>query len=103
MKAVKLGKHNEDIEAVQQSKIVRKIKANRALNAKRSKFFGVKNNCGTASLSQQTKRKIYIRGNPKYVYPSVILSFIIVRGASAPQSGATKPFFKKIGGENKKK
>jgi hypothetical protein len=36
-------------EAVQQSKIGRKRKANRALNPKRSKILGVKSNCGTAS------------------------------------------------------
>jgi hypothetical protein len=36
-------------EAVQQFQIGRKRKANRALNPKRSKIFGVKSNCGTAS------------------------------------------------------
>jgi hypothetical protein len=36
-------------EAVQQSTIGRKRKANRALNPKRSKIFSAKSNCGTAS------------------------------------------------------
>ncbi len=36
-------------EAVQQSKIGRKRKANRALNPKRSEIFSAKSNCGTAS------------------------------------------------------
>jgi len=39
------------LEAVQQFKIGRKRKANRALNPKRSKIFGVKSNCETASLA----------------------------------------------------
>jgi len=37
------------LEAVQQSKIGRKREENRASNPKRSKIFGVKSNCGTAS------------------------------------------------------
>ncbi|MCK4732773.1 MAG: hypothetical protein KAT65_09990 [Methanophagales archaeon] len=39
--------------AVQQSKIGRKRKANRALNPKRSKIFGAKSNCGTATLMKK--------------------------------------------------
>jgi hypothetical protein len=43
-------------EAVQQFKIGRKREANRALNPKRSKIFGVKSNCGTASfIDKNTK------------------------------------------------
>ena len=38
------------LQAVQQFKNGRKRKANRALNPKRSEIFGVKSNCGTASL-----------------------------------------------------
>jgi len=46
-------------EAVQQFKIGRRRKANRALNPKRSKIFGVKSNCETASYKKKTcaKRK----------------------------------------------
>jgi four helix bundle protein len=42
-------------EAVQQFKIGRKRKANRALNPKRSKIFGAKSNCGTASKLTEIK------------------------------------------------
>ena len=52
------------LEAVQQFKIGRKRKVNRALNPKRSKIFGVKSNCETASLileyiNRLTKSSIY--------------------------------------------
>lgn len=56
-------------------------------------------NTNSFSDALATKREIYIRGNPKYVCPSAP---IIVRGASAPRSGATKHFFKTLGCENKK-
>jgi len=56
------------IEAVQQFKNGQKRKDGRALNPKRSEFFGVKSNCGTASLVQGrieinyiTKRCTYTR------------------------------------------
>ena len=42
------------VEVVQQSKNARKRKTNRALNPKRSDFFVVKINCGTASVAYTT-------------------------------------------------
>ncbi len=48
-----LARELSELEAVQQSQIRRKRKANRALNPKRSEFFSVKNNCGTASLGDK--------------------------------------------------
>ena len=44
--------------AVQQFKIGRKIKANRALNPKRSEFFSAKSNYGTASKIMEPTRKV---------------------------------------------
>ena len=56
------------IEAVQQSKNARKGKTNRALNPKRSDFFVVKINCGTASIDIFAKAKsimffVYVKFN----------------------------------------
>ena len=48
----------DDVEAVQQSKIGSKRKVKRALNPKRSKICDVKSNCGTASILYVQQEKI---------------------------------------------
>lgn len=45
-------------EAVQQPKIGRKRKANRASNPKRRKIFSAKSNCVTSSSSQKSKEVV---------------------------------------------
>ncbi len=56
-------------EAVQQFKIGRKREANRALNPKRSKIFGVKSNCETASKKKKCKESLIKETyTSKYLY-----------------------------------
>jgi hypothetical protein len=58
------------IENVQQSKTQQKRRGDRALNQKRSKIFGVENNCETASISMESKS---VNVGDKFIGPNLTL------------------------------
>lgn len=63
-------------EAVQQLKIGRKRKANRALNPKRSEIFSAKSNCGAASKAEKRERGCWRYSNNSRISPFLMCSLI---------------------------
>ena len=73
-------------QAVQQSKIGRKRKANMALNPKRSEIFCVKSNCGTASKEEKKRIK---KGRRIGIALTAILILLFWLALTTSISGAT--------------